>query len=296
MQNTTLRGLRVVRAHNFQAVPYLEASSLMQSHPKGVKLSTKKPTVIVGPNGAGKSAFLKALALRSLSEIKGLTELDSRYFRYGKDGEALWSISRWPREARFLPGLECDTRNARAMYYRPELIPGNEKCATTAMMCGYFNSAREYMARTEHKSAGQACRAQLAAVVTALRTGSLPAAGRPENWSHPTTPAKKPPPGFQDDQALQVGALQELAREQPGALPLVLLDEPEQSLDTRAELHLWADIASVDCGKLQVIVATHSLYPLLHPKKFHIIEATPGYAQEVRDLVGASAHSSRDSS
>lgn len=285
MSKSAAPGLRCVRANGFAAVPYLETSLLMTSQAGSVRLSTKKPNVIVGPNGAGKSAFLKALALRTLSELKGVTELDSRYLKYGSEAEAFWAISRWPREARFLPGLECDTRNARALYYRPELIPGDERCATTAMMCGYFESARAYMRRTEKKSSGQACRAQLETVGATLKTGLLPAAGRPENWSYPTQPKKEAPSGYPDDRELQVRALQELVVEQPGAIPLVLLDEPEQSLDTRAELQLWADIAAVDCEKLQVIVATHSLYPLLNPKRFNIIEAEPGYAAAVRALL-----------
>jgi predicted ATPase len=64
-----------------------------------------------------------------------------------------------------------------------------------------------------------------------------------------------------------------------------MMDEPEQSLDAKAEMLLWGQIAKADCDKVQVIVATHSLYPLMHPELFHLIEAVPGYAQEVRKLM-----------
>jgi predicted ATP-dependent endonuclease of OLD family len=57
-------------------------------------------------------------------------------------------------------------------------------------------------------------------------------------------------------------------------MPLVIMDEPEQSLDAVAELQLWIAISN---AKTQVIVATHSLFPFLRPDDFNIIEAVPGY-------------------
>jgi predicted ATPase len=63
------------------------------------------------------------------------------------------------------------------------------------------------------------------------------------------------------------------------------MDEPEQSLDALAELVLWRQIAAADMSKMQVIVATHSLYPLMHPEKFNIIEAVPGYSESVMQLL-----------
>lgn len=55
-----------VSAKGFSAVPYLEASLLMQNHPT-LHLSGEKPNAIYGANGTGKSALLKALALHTMS-------------------------------------------------------------------------------------------------------------------------------------------------------------------------------------------------------------------------------------
>lgn len=281
---SSLKPLSLVKASGFKAIPHLESSSLMQSHPKGIRLSDKKPNVVVGPNGSGKSSLLKALAMRTMSELTGLTELDSAYVKFGSEAEALWKISRWPEaQAQFLPGLECDAPVARALYYRPSLIPGDERCATTAMMTGYFESARTYLRNTENKSSGQACQAQLEQLLKTLEGGELPAPRKPEHWQHwPESPDKYP-----DDQALQRRALVAISENAGSARPLVLMDEPEQSLDARAELELWARIASTDCSKLQLVVATHSLYPLLHPKKFKLIEAVPGYVAATLKLLNA---------
>ena len=70
------------------------------------------------------------------------------------------------------------------------------------------------------------------------------------------------------------------------AVPLILMDEPEQSLDARAEGSLWAAIANADCSTMQIIVATHSLYPMLNKDKFNIIETETGFVAEVRRLLG----------
>lgn len=285
-------GLTLVKAQGFKAVPYLETSELMRSHPQGVRLSTRKPNVIVGPNGAGKSALLRALALRTLSVRKGLTELDQHYVRYGAEAEKFWSIQTcWDkgplwgeRQATFLPGLTAQTHNAPALYYRPGHIPGEERCATTAMMTGYFDSAREFMAKTEKKSSGQAHRALLERLMQTLERGELPAPAVPERWGRGLSPRVSKGARL-DDQDLQHNALLELVTPEAGALALVLMDEPEQSLDARAELQLWRTIAAVDCSRLQVVVATHSLYPLLNPHRFNLIEATPGYIEEVRALL-----------
>jgi predicted ATPase len=63
------------------------------------------------------------------------------------------------------------------------------------------------------------------------------------------------------------------------------MDEPEQSLDAWASATLWSRIAEADCAKVQIVVATHSWYPILHPEAFNIIEAVPGFLEEVRSLI-----------
>lgn len=267
---------------NFTAVPYLETSFLMHTHGGNVSFSDKKPNVIVGPNGAGKSALLTALALQTLAYFTGISAFDDHYVN-GTNSDAFWSAGgSWSRSFTFLPGLACRSDNGPALYYRPSHIPGNDHSVAAAMMCGYFEQARAYGRLTKDKSSGQQCQALLARL-QAMLAGEAQLDGYEfVNWRFGTEARQPNHLACSFDYKAE-----ELKKHYLGARgkPVLLLDEPEQSLDARAELRLWKQLADVDTRRLQVIVATHSLYPLLHPERFHVLEAVPGYAAEVRALL-----------
>jgi predicted ATPase len=274
-----------LKVKDFATVPYLETSSLIRHRPEGLQFSTEKPNAIVGPNGAGKSALLKALALHTLSWFTGTSAFDPNYLDSFKLKEA-WreadskrryahyeATGRWEDLYDYLGGLEVETDYAPALYYRPGHIPGNERMITAAMMVGYCEEAKAYGRMTDKKSSGQQCLALLDRVHAVLGgvISSLQAF-------------------IEQNDGLGKGAksrhLIEPRTNLPGdAKPVLLMDEPEQSLDALAELVLWRQIAAADMSKMQVIVATHSLYPLMHPEKFNIIEAVPGYSESVMQLL-----------
>lgn len=271
-------------APSFAAVPYLYTSSLMRRHLGELQFSSSKPNVIVGPNGAGKSALLSTLALRFLASQTGESCLDGRYMR-DRDNDVLWSkASGWSNDWTFMAGLSVDTDNAPARYYRPGHIPGNETSVTHAMMCGYMDAARTYDNLTRNKSSGQKSLAVLDSVTPLLAGQAMPKEYALHNWSGGRQPRELSRSQHHMPWDYQAEVLKELFGGVDGGVPLVLLDEPEQSLDAMAEMRLWQAVAGVDCSKMQVLVATHSLYPLLHPEKFHIIEAVDGYAEDVRAL------------
>lgn len=277
--------IKTLHAKNFKAVPYLEASTLMQGRPRGISFSTTKPNVLVGQNGAGKSALLTTLALQTLSYFTGVSAFDDRYTR-GRDADSFWEkVREWGRDFKFLPGLKCETDLGPALYFRPGHIPGNESCITTAMMCGYMEEARTYAKLTEDKSSGQKTQATLQRVLEALK-GDLPSLGYQHiNWSAGKALRELSRDRYCCDFEYQAEHLKRTYTANADAIPVLLLDEPEQSLDARAEAQLWADIAQADCSSMQIIVASHSLYPLMHPDRFNLIEAVPGYADEVRALM-----------
>jgi len=279
--------IRTLHAKDFKAVAHLETSQLMQAHPQGLTFSRNKPNVIVGPNGAGKSALLTTLSLLTLSHLTGVSALDDNYTSCGLDARHFWSTAdRWSRDYTYLAGLTCETDNGPALYYRPGHIPGNEDSTTVALMCGYSAQARNYRDLTDKKSSGQQGQALLAKVMAALAGDRSEFRYRFMNWR-----AGKELREFEWGQHVcdfeyQSEALKKRYGAVPAtAKPVILMDEPEQSLDARAEALLWKQIAEVDCSQVQVIVATHSLYPLMHPERVHLIEATPGYAQEVQQLL-----------
>ncbi|MNR71310.1 vitamin B12-transporter ATPase [compost metagenome] len=278
--------LQRIQAKDFKAVPYLEGSQLMSNHPEGVRLCADKPNVIVGPNGAGKSALLQALALKTLAYFVGSSCLDEHFIN-GRDADSFWGERgySWWREQEYLPGLACEGDLGPTLYYRPGHIPGNERCITTAMMCGYFEEARAYGRLIDDKSSGQQSQAVQEKLMKALAGDGSEMTLSCLNWRYGTKP--QDPDGMSRHAGQMDYRAEELKRryEQMPGRPLILMDEPEQSLDARAELHLWKQVERADPRGLQMVIATHSLYPLLHPQRFNIIEATPGYAAEVISLM-----------
>lgn len=260
----------------------------MKLNPNGVKFSSKKPNVIVGPNGSGKSALLTALSLKTLSNLTGESTIDGNYIT-AVDSKFFWTKDDrkyWANEYEFLQGLECVGEVAPALYYRPDHIPGNESGITVAMMCGYFEEAKEFAKMTRGKSSGQKSQALLQKVLGLLAGQDAKLTYGFKNWrgTKELRDLKSERNLFSYD--YQFEALKVLYGSiKPDLSPIVLMDEPEQSLDARAELLMWNAIANADISKMQIIVATHSLYPLMNPKKFNIIESSEGYAQEVMGLL-----------
>ena len=249
--------------------------------------STEKPNVIVGPNGAGKSALLKALSLMTLSHQTGASSFDSKYVSH-LDADNYWASHgyRWDHLYTFLPGLSVDTDYAPALYYRPGHVPGNQEMVSAAMMSGYFDEAREYGTLTRNRSSGQGCSALLARVIAVLEGDLSPMQYRYVNWRYGTRPVDL----TRDRDASETQHRAEVLKQRYGnlpadVLPVILLDEPEQSLDAMAEMVLWRKVATADSRRVQVIAASHSLYPLMHPEQFNLIEAVPGYLAQVLALL-----------
>lgn len=277
-----------LKVENFKAVPYLETSLLCKAHPDGFQFSSEKPNVIVGLNGAGKSALLQTLALRTLSFYIGESAFDDQYV-LSNEARTFWSDegASWRHEYAFLSGLTCETDDAPALYYRPGHIPGNDNSIGASMMCGYSKQARSYADLVDNKSSGQQSRALLGKLVNALTGDASEMRYQYVNWRAGKERKDLERSKFHVcDFEYQFEILKkQFDTPTPDARPLILMDEPEQSLDARAEALLWGQIAKADSSRVQVIVATHSWYPLFHPETFNIIEAVPGYLQEVRALM-----------
>lgn len=279
-----------VTVKNFKAVSYLEPSLLVQNHPKGIKLSTTKPNVIVGPNGAGKSALLKSLALYHLAWFLGSSSLDNNYV-LPFEADKLWSKEPgWQAEYEFMAGLKLKGASGPALYYRSGHLPGADNDVTAAMMSGYFKEARAFDDMTREKSSGQQTAALLAQAFEVLQGREALKVTR-SNWSlqHAKREVCNPRAGvFPSKHDALAVKLMEHAATLAEPTSLVLLDEPESSLDTLTELQMWRTLESMDATKAQAVVATHSLYPLLKPDRFNIIEAVPGYQGAVTTAFSAS--------
>lgn len=273
----------------FAAVPYLPSTSLWKRHQsRGLKLSLAKPNVVIGPNGSGKTSLLTLLSLQTLTYFTGATALDDNYTR-GLDADKWWSERTWSRGPEFLPGAKFDTDNAPALFYRPGHLAGNEDNVATAMMVGYFEEARAFGNAVKARSSGQGCQALLSHIRSALGGPVSDLAYSFVNWSGGKALRDISSSGWVGpwDYRAEVLKARMLAVPASG-IPMLILDEPEQSLDTRTELELWNTLANTDCASRQVVVATHSLYPILYPDRFNLIEAEKGYAAEIRKQLSSS--------
>jgi predicted ATPase len=270
---------------DFKGISYLESSSLMKRYKGRLSFAEDKPNVLVGPNGAGKSAVMQTLALRFLAYFSGVSTFEDKYLR-DSDAEAWWTKEHyWRDEAEWLKGLKCKTDNGPALYYRPGHIPGNECSVTHAMMMGYFEQAKAYGNLVKDKSSGQQSQAVLQRILDALAGLKLPTDYEQLNWPYGRIVREIEGREHRSHFEPQADALKKCYPPDRPGLPLILMDEPEQSLDARAEGKLWQAIADADCSRMQVIVATHSLYPLLHKDKFNLIESEPGFINDVLALM-----------
>jgi ABC-type cobalamin/Fe3+-siderophores transport system ATPase subunit len=66
--------------------------------------------------------------------------------------------------------------------------------------------------------------------------------------------------------------------------PTVLLDEPSRSLDVGREIRLL-EILSLVAPRVQIIMASHSLFSLLMLPDAHFIDTEPGYSQAARNQI-----------
>jgi hypothetical protein len=65
-------------------------------------------------------------------------------------------------------------------------------------------------------------------------------------------------------------------------LPTLLWDEPDRSLDLGAQIMMWTSFLPKLAEAYQIIVATHSIIPLLINTKMNLIDMHVGYIQQVK--------------
>jgi energy-coupling factor transporter ATP-binding protein EcfA2 len=269
----------------FSAVPYLPGSSIIANHRDGICFSTEKPNVIIGKNGSGKSALLKTLSLLTLTYLTGESTFDSKIYR-GRNADQHWTRVgyRYGNDFLYLHGLECEHDKAASVYYRPGHIPGNETSVGNALVTGYFDEAKAYARATEKKSSGEKCLVMLEKVNGLIDGTAGQLAYQYLNWGRGTAPIKLDSDAGEYEHKAEI--LKALYGDIPAnGIPALLGDEPEQSLDALEQALFWKRVERADPKRVQVIVASHSLYPILNPDAFNLIEATPGFANMVRSTI-----------
>lgn len=267
-----------------QVVPHYTQTELFKNNPT-IKLSTEKVNVIVGPNGSGKSSLLQMLGDRFFATTAGVTSADRNYCdRFDYPNLFTNKKVSYRNDQVFAEGLSFEgSLSGLAYYYHPEFKPGNYDMLTAAMMCGFSKEVEVYRAATRHKSSGQQKSALLNAIlkhVTLFQSQNQVL--NKNRWSGSLTASTEMPWNASESDVRRNIICQHLPTEFTEML--VLLDEPEQSLDTVSELRLWDTLINKDPAA-QIIVATHSLRPFMLADQVHFIEAVPGYVKSVQNLI-----------
>lgn len=280
--------IKSISVLNFKPIPYLETSSLMSAHNGKVEFSTEKVNVIVGPNGAGKSALIFSLAHLLMAYPTGVSAFDDYYIRWADE---FWNKEKWYSET-FMTGITFEGDLSPALFYKPNHIPGDETSLTHSMMTGYSKQSREWSDKTRKKSSGQKSIAMLDRVFYALDGSMVIDKFEFINWGYSKEVLEQ-----NDRNRSHLDTRSQIVLKQYSEIsnfPVILMDEPEQSLDALNEFKLWQAISSTDLTNKQVIVASHSLYPFMHLDKFNLIEAVPGYIDSVMATMNGSGKPSSD--
>lgn len=247
-------------------------TDLLITHANHVTFSDNKINVLIGPNGSGKSTLLRHLAVRFLCLDRGYTSIDRSLS--DRTYENYFSQKTRYDKPTFMAGIKIDSMQCVATYWAPGMKYGGWDMDTAAMMCGYSDEANLRWQHTKEKSSGQGIHNQLNYIFDVLH-------GKRQVELHENIDYY-----LKEYQKDKLDATVPLFKQWNENKTIVLLDEPEQSLDMSKEMEFWDKLLDVDTKNIQVMIATHSLYPIISPKfknKFNYIEGVSGYKQTIEN-------------
>jgi len=226
--------------------------------------------LVLGCNGAGKTAVLRYLAAMFSADCYGYSRLSKAVGE--REAEKFFpGVDRWDWEKSLVDvyphlgvSLRAKSRVEGAFYWTPGFIPGYHSDLTHSLMCGYTEDSRRLHKLLEGKSSGQASMAVLDEVLGHLEGGT-----RPEGWRGMCSIPKDPSYCFERRQVLAAAHAKKLwnagSEVVPGSTVVVILDEPDQSLDQVGQLEFWQRLDRIckEHKNVQMLVSTHSFAPLL---------------------------------
>lgn len=236
-------------------------TTLLSKESNNVSFSEDKINLIIGPNGSGKSTLIKDLATRYICLDRGYTKLDRDIIERVYDPYFKRKYDTWG-DYTFMDDPKVFTSNCAAVYWHPGFKFGGWDMDSAALMCGYSDEVRVRGKQTRNKSSGQGIYNQLDYIFEVME------GRRSLTVDIPVDP-------FLEEFKRKLEPIAPLFDKCDENKTIVLLDEPEQSLDAFKEVAFWDRVLNVNLDNVQVVIATHSLYPLINSKfegKINVIE------------------------
>ena len=268
-----LTHLRIDEALASDEATQLVMNSTLYTSNKGViPLSTDKINVLVGPAGSGKSVFLRLLAAASHCLLEGQSTSSARHIRsstmtpyWGKVADRYG----YGTTEHFLPGVSLAGSIRKAVYYCPKFLPGLESELAHSMCMGYH--VKPLIPHLHNVSEGQFASFWLKTLTERVLDPGVP-----------TLPSIPEHQRYVENDHLSV-KWEKLFNTDERVL--ILMDEPETSLDAVQQLQLWNSLIRFNAEGHQVVMATHQFKPFLQHPQFNFIEATPDYIQDASVLL-----------
>lgn len=238
-----------------------------------------KINVLVGENGSGKSSLLATIAKKLLAYNYGHTRLDDRLIRFADEYWQKEDPDRWYSDDVFMPDVTLETSaDIFGTYVSSDWTPCDAADWAHAVCYGLGDEATDHFKRVQEFSSGQ---------------------GMHNVITHCFELMSKPSPEHRFDKNIKwyledkdrnthlAKRAQSLASLLPkaGSNIVALFDEPERPLDVAAQVLFWKNLNKLaKLPHVQIIIATHSVIPLMSPDNFNFVEMNAGYANRLLDI------------
>jgi ABC-type multidrug transport system ATPase subunit len=239
-----------------------------------------KINVLVGENGSGKSSLLATIAKKLLAYNFGHTRLDDRLIRFADEYWQKEDPDRWYTDDVFMPDVTLETSgDVYGTYVSADWTPCDAADWAHAVCYGLGDEATDHFKRVHDFSSGQGMRNVIEFVFETMQKPSpKPNIDSKISW-------------YLNDKersthlAKRAQTLEPLLPKE-GSNIVALFDEPERPLDIGAQILFWKNLNRLaKLPHVQIIIATHSVIPLMTPDNFNFVEMNAGYANKLLDIV-----------
>ena len=236
-----------------------------------------KINVLVGENGSGKSSLLATIAKKLLAYNYGHTRLDDRLLRFADEYWQKDDPERWYSEDLFMPDVTIESSSPLfCTYVAADWSPCDSPNFAYALCTGLEKEAKRHYHRVENFSSGQGMSNVIANTLELIAKRSPEIDLKEVEWH-----LKERDRTHMSKRAFTLREVLPPA----GSNIVALFDEPERTLDLTAQFAFWRLLSqAAKLSHVQIIVATHSIIPLMSPDNFNFVEMNDGYTKRLLDI------------